>query len=71
MSFPLTAKTVVKGQEKHPLFQKLIAASPQKGEVAWNFEKFLVNKTGQVIGRFRSRVKPEDAKLIQAIEKTL
>jgi glutathione peroxidase len=39
--------------------------------VAWNFEKFLIGKDGAVIGRFKSGVAPDDAKLVQAIEAAL
>jgi len=40
-------------------------------EVLWNFEKFLVGKTGEVIGRFASDVAPDDPRLIESIEKAL
>lgn len=41
------------------------------GDVKWNFGKFLVGRDGKVIARFRSKVKPTDAAVTDAIEKAL
>ncbi|MDA0751463.1 MAG: glutathione peroxidase, partial [Verrucomicrobia bacterium] len=41
------------------------------GQVRWNFEKFLIDKKGNVIGHYPSKVKPEDADLKAAIDKAL
>jgi glutathione peroxidase len=71
VTFPLTSKTVVLGEKKSPLVQFLLKEGPTQKEIAWNFEKFLVNKEGKVVGRFESSVKPEDEKLTSAIEKSL
>lgn len=40
-------------------------------EVLWNFEKFLVNREGKVVARFNSDIKPDDPKLIEAVETAL
>jgi glutathione peroxidase len=69
VTFPLTSKVVVKGDAKHPLIAKLIAKDNQ--EIAWNFEKFLIDKDGSVISRYKSTVKPEDKVLSDDIEKAL
>lgn len=71
VDFPLFAKGPVKGTEKQPIFSTLTSNSPEKGEIKWNFEKFLVSPQGQVIGRFESKVTPEDPALIKAIESNL
>lgn len=71
VDFPLFAKGPVKGAEKQPLFDTLTKNAPQTGEIKWNFEKFLVSPQGQVVGRFDSKVTPEDPKLTQAIEAQL
>lgn len=68
VDFPLFAKGPVKGSEKQPLFDTLTKTAPQTGEIKWNFEKFLVSPDGKVVGRFDSKVTPEDPKLTQAIE---
>lgn len=68
VDFPMFSKGPVKGAEKQPLFQTLTANAPEKGEIKWNFEKFLVSPDGKVVGRFDSKVTPEDPKLLRAIE---
>ena len=71
VTFPMFAKITVKGPDKAPLYKALTEAADPKGEVGWNFEKFLIGKDGAVIGRFKSGVAPDDAKLVQAIEAAL
>ncbi len=71
VTFPMASKVRVTGPDKAPLFASLITASDDGGEVAWNFEKFLVGRDGRVIGRFRTRTKPDDASLVEAIEAAL
>jgi glutathione peroxidase len=56
VTFPMLAKTDVKGDAQHPLYAELTSfdAGDDKGaDVIWNFEKFLVSPEGQVVGRFR------------------
>jgi glutathione peroxidase len=71
VSFDLFSKIFTKGENKHPLYQYLTTASTPSGEVGWNFEKFLVDKNGVVIGRYKSGVKPMSDDLKGAIEKAL
>jgi len=74
VTFPLFAKLDVKGPEQSPLFTELTHApddSGKAGNVGWNFEKFLVDREGNVVRRFRSRVKPEDPRVTEAIEALL
>lgn len=54
VKFPLMAKGSVTGDKAQPLFRQLTKVSPEKGEVQWNFEKFLVSRKGKVVARFRS-----------------
>jgi glutathione peroxidase len=70
VTFPMYAKIPVKGASKHPLYA-FLTQGPPAGEVSWNFEKFLVGKDGQVIGRYKSSVTPEDPKLAEDIERAL
>lgn len=73
-TFPLTEKLDVNGQARHPLYQELTAvadADGQAGEVQWNFEKFLISPAGEVVGRFRPPVEPEDEAITTAIESVL
>lgn len=70
VSFPLFAKTKVTGPAKDPIYA-LLTKSTGGAEVGWNFEKFLVNRQGLVVGRYPSSVRPEDSKLDADIERAL
>jgi len=71
VKFPMFKKTHVNGSERHPVYKFLVANSSKAGDVQWNFEKFLVNRRGEVIGRFSSGVTPSDGELTKAIETAL
>jgi glutathione peroxidase len=71
VDFPMFEKGPVKGNQRQALFSYLTESAPDKGEVQWNFEKFLIGPDGKVVARFRSKVKPEDAELTSAVEKAL
>jgi glutathione peroxidase len=73
VSFPMFAKVSVKSSPKSEIYRELTEGKDEKlkGEVAWNFEKFLVNKKGQVVERYKSAVTPMDSKLTSRIEELL
>ncbi len=74
VTFPMFAKLDVKGADQDPLYailSELPDDSGKAGNVAWNFEKFLVGRDGRVVRRFRSKVVPEDPRLVEAIESLL
>jgi glutathione peroxidase len=71
VNFELFDKVHAKGSEQHPFYAQLTSAVEPTGDVAWNFEKFLVSKQGEVVARFKSGVKPDSPELIAAIEKEL
>lgn len=91
VKFPLFSKISVAGDDKHPLYQTLTQAIPErigegpwwkdlvdygltpnpKPEVLWNFEKFLVNKEGEIVGRFAPDITADDARLVDAINAEL
>lgn len=71
VDFPMFAKGPVKGNEKQPLFSLLTSQAKPTGEIKWNFEKFLINSKGEVVGRFDSKVTPESPELRTAIEAQL
>jgi glutathione peroxidase len=68
VTFPLTEKAVVLGPQKIDLFKKLVKKGP---EIRWNFEKFLVDKNGKLVGRFVSSVTPLSEELTKKIEGVL
>ena len=69
VTFPLYAKVHASGATTAP-YDTLTKVEPA-GDVAWNFEKFLVGRDGTVIKRFKSAVKPQDQELVGAIEEAL
>lgn len=71
VTFDMMSKVVVKGEGMHPLFEYLTKQSKFAGEIKWNFNKFLVDKNGEVVARFEPNVEPLSAEVRQAIEKTL
>lgn len=71
VTFPLMKKAEVTGEKKQPVYQWLTKETKFPGEVAWNFEKFLVDKKGEVVGRFKSATAPESPELTKAIEAAL
>ena len=71
VSFPLFSKISVKGSDKHPLYQYLTEQSPFPGEVEWNFQKYLVDRSGRVVGRFHHRTKPLSPEVVNEIEGVL
>ena len=74
VSFPLFSKIVVKGKGIDPLYQYLTSKETNPkfaGEIPWNFTKFLVNRKGEVIARFKPKEKPDSKDVETAIEKAL
>ncbi|MEQ4206505.1 glutathione peroxidase [Actinopolymorpha sp. B9G3] len=74
VTFPMFEKLDVNGADRHPVYVELTStadADGEAGDVQWNFEKFLVDPQGAVVGRFRPRTDPEDVALVAAVEAQL
>jgi glutathione peroxidase len=74
IDFPLFEKVDVNGEQQHPIFSELNQVADEggyTGDIRWNFEKFLVAPSGEVVARFNPQVEPEDAKITSAIEANL
>ncbi|WP_051703948.1 glutathione peroxidase [Glycomyces sp. NRRL B-16210] len=85
VTFPVMSKIAVTGEHRHPLYAELTNRAPraegkagdrQDGvtddpEVQWNFEKFVIGRTGAVAARFAPPVAPDDPALRRAIETEL
>ena len=71
LTFPLFSKISVKGGDKHPLYRYLTEQSPFPGEVEWNFQKYLVDRSGNVIARYHHRTKPLSDEIVRDVERTL
>lgn len=72
VTFPMMAKISVKGKDAHPLYQQLAAQpDPVGGKPSWNFDKFIVNRQGEVVARYGPRTKPEDKELVGTVKELL
>lgn len=74
VTFPMFSKIDVKGDEAAPFYKNLTSKDVKPagaGPVGWNFEKFIINREGQVTGRFKTRTAPTDPEFIAAVEKEL
>lgn len=74
VTFPMFSKISVKGPDQHPLYQYLTnpATNPMfSGEIKWNFNKFLIDRQGNIAARFDSKDAPESETVVGAIEKAL
>jgi glutathione peroxidase len=71
VSFPVFGKIRVNGWRSHPIYRALRQAKDARGRagrVGWNFEKFLIAPGGDVVGRYRSKTKPDAPEIVDAIE---
>ena len=74
VTFPMFAKISVKGKNIHPLYRFLTSKETNQefgGNITWNFNKFLVDRSGKIVDRFATKEKPESERAVQAIEKAL
>ncbi len=74
VTFDMFSKVSATGDDTHPLFAYLTEHAPDDGQgeaVRWNFEKFLIDRNGEVIARFRSRVSPDSEELLAAVQAAL
>jgi glutathione peroxidase len=70
-TFPVFAKIDVRGKHISPLYAWLTRESAFPGDIPWNFTKFVVSRTGAVVGRFDPMVDPLDPKLAGLLESEL
>ena len=74
VTFPLSEKIEVNGDGRHGLYRELTThadAEGVDGDIRWNFEKFLVNRQGEVVARFGPQVVPDADTIVSAIEAAL
>ncbi|MCH5677712.1 glutathione peroxidase [Streptomyces gilvus] len=74
VTFPLTEKIEVNGDNRHPLYDRLTGfadAEGHTGDIRWNFEKFLIGRDGKVVARFSPQTEPEAAEVVSAVESAL
>ena len=74
VSFPMFSKISVTGSDQHPLYGFLTnkKTNPEYGgDISWNFNKFVIDRDGRIVGRFGSKDKPEDPAVTALIEQSL
>ncbi len=71
LEFPLFSKITVLGDQKHPLYRYLTEHTAFKGEIKWNFQKFLISKDGTVIARYRPSQKPLSKLIVHDVKEAL
>ncbi|MBK9322450.1 MAG: glutathione peroxidase [Bdellovibrionaceae bacterium] len=73
ISFPLFDKGPIRGKDKQPVYQFLTDQKPGVlfKDVTWNFEKFLINRQGQVVDRWSSMTSPSSNSILNRIELAL
>ncbi|WP_457205952.1 glutathione peroxidase [Nocardioides sp. P5_C9_2] len=71
VTFPMSEKVEVNGEDRHAVYRQLVETPDEKGEagdVRWNFEKFLIDADGTVVARFGPVVEPQDPQLVDRVE---
>jgi glutathione peroxidase len=74
VTFPMFAKISVKGDDQDPLYKYLTSKETNPdfaGDITWNFNKFLIDRKGNIVARFSSKDKPDSETVTAAIEKYL
>ena len=75
VTFPMMEKIEVNGPNRHPIYKELtaipVAEGGKAGDIGWNFEKFVVSADGTQITRFAPSTKPDDPRVIAAVEAAL
>lgn len=74
VTFPMTEKIDVNGENRHPLYAELTPVADAEGadgDIRWNFEKFLVDRDGKVVARFHPKTAPDAPEVVAAIESLL
>jgi len=67
VTFPMMSKISVKGDDKHPLYKWLTSESEngvEDSKVTWNFQKYMINEEGQLVGHFSPKTKPDNEDLV-------
>ena len=71
VTFQMMSKVSVKGDDMHPLYQWLTSKSKNgvmDSEVGWNFQKYLIDEQGRLVGMVEPKVKPDDDKIVNWIK---
>ncbi|MDA3823054.1 MAG: glutathione peroxidase [Bacteroidales bacterium] len=70
IAFPMMGKLSVKGDDQHPLYKWLTSESEnglEDSKVTWNFQKYMIDEEGKLVGHFAPQTKPQNNKLVEWI----
>ena len=70
-TYELMDKVRIRGPEPHPLYRWLTGGGKHSGPVSWNFEKFLIDRQGNLAGRWAPKVQPDARPVVEAIQAAL
>jgi glutathione peroxidase len=75
VTFPMTEKIDVNGDDRHQLYRELVdiadSGDGHTGDIRWNFEKFVIAPGGDIVARFNPMIDPEAPEVVQTIEEAL
>jgi len=71
ITFSMFEKIDVNGPSAHPIYQWLKSQPGGAGDITWNFEKFVISRTGKLVKRFPPSTEPDDPELVATIEAEL
>jgi len=70
VTFPMMSKISVKGKDQHPLFRWLTSKSEnglENSKVSWNFQKYMIDEKGQLVGYLSPKTSPDNEELVHWI----
>jgi len=70
-TFDLFEKISVKGDDQHPLYRYITKNSPYQGDIKWNFQKYLVDRNGNIVAKYLSAVDPMSKEVRSEVEKLI
>ncbi|RSK27691.1 glutathione peroxidase [Bacillus sp. HMF5848] len=71
VTFPIFEKIYTRGDSIHPLYAWLTKNAEPKGEISWNFEKFVIDQNGEIVARYKSNVSPMNSELEETVKSLL
>jgi glutathione peroxidase len=70
-TFDLFEKISVKGGDQHPLYKFITEESPDSGAIKWNFQKYLVDRKGNIVAKYMSKIDPMSKEITTRVEELL
>ncbi len=71
VTFDMFSKISVKGDDIHPLYRFLTTETGFNGDIEWNFAKFLVDKNGNIVARYKAKMNPDEKEIVAKIDELI